>query len=152
MPTASGLVGPYSDKRAAVDLVYRSDPGSYALIELKVESDNPLFAAIEILLYGLLLVWSRDNQEKLGYDIAVQPVLAASSVTLSVLAPIAYYSDYDLTSLGTAWNEALVEFAEGKGVALGFEFCQLGADYEADSTLERIRSAIEDRRRIWVDE
>ena len=152
MPTASGLVGPSSDKRAAVDLVYREDPGRYSLIELKVDSDNPLFAAIEILLYGLLFVWSRDNQEKLGYDLEVQPVLSSRSVTLSVLAPIGYYRDYELTSLNTALNDGLVELGVKKGVNLGFEYCQLGSDYAADSTAECIRSAIEDRRRIWVAE
>jgi hypothetical protein len=148
MPTASGLVGPTADKRAAVDLVYREDLSTYSLIELKVNSDNPLFAAIEILMYGLLFVWSRDNQEKLGYDVKVQPVLAASSVTLSVLAPISYYSEYDLTTLSSTLNGGLVEFGERKAVTLGFEFCQLGADYAANSTSERIRSAIGDRRPI----
>ena len=152
MPTASGLVGPSSDKRAAVDLVYRSDSGRYSLIELKVDSDNPLFAAVEILLYGLLFVWSRDNQEKLGYDFEVQPVLAATSVTLSVLAPISYYHDYDLTSLNTALNNGLIEIGEKKGVPLDFEYCQLGSEYAADSTFERIKLAIEDRRRIWMVE
>ncbi len=152
MPTASGLVGPATDKRAAVDLVFREDPGRYSLIELKVESDNPLFAAIEILLYGLLFVWSRDNQEGLGYDVQVQPVLAARSVTLSVLAPIGYYRDYELTSLHTALNNGLVEFGEKKGVPLGFEYCQLGSEYAAESTSERIKSAIGDRRPIWVAE
>lgn len=152
MPTASGLVGPSLDKRAAVDLVYRSDPGSYSLIELKVNSDNPLFAAIEILLYGLLFVWSRDNQEELGYDVQVQPVLAATSVTLVVLAPQRYYRDYKLTNLSTALNDRLVEFGENKGVNLGFEFCQLGSEFAVDATLDCIRSAIEDRRPVWVAE
>lgn len=152
MPTASGLVGPAANKRAAVDLVYREDPSSYSLIELKVESDNPLFAAIEILMYGLIFVWSRDKQEELGYQVQVQPVLAASSVTLSVLAPISYYRDYDLTTLSSTLNSGLVEFGERKAVSLGFEFCQLGADYAANSTAECIRSAIGDRRPIWVVE
>jgi hypothetical protein len=148
MPTASGLVGPATDKRAAVDLVHRSDPGTYSLIELKVASDNPLFAAIQILLYGLLFVWSRDNQEKLGYDMEVQPVLAADSVTLSVLAPLSYYLDYDLTSLSSALNSGLAEFGEGKGVSLGFEFS--AADLAGNSTSESVRSAIGNRRPVWV--
>ncbi len=152
MPTASGLVGAAADKRAAVDLVYREDPSTYSLIELKVNSDNPLFAAIEILMYGLLFVLSRNNQEGFGYDVHVQPVLGASSVTLSVLAPISYYRDYDLTTLSSTLNGGLVEFGERKAVTLGFEFCQLGTDYAANSTAECIRSAIGDRRPIWVAE
>lgn len=152
MPTASGLVGPAADKRAAVDLVYRVDPSTYSLIELKVDSDNPLFAAIEILMYGLLFVWSRNNQQKLGYDVQVQPVLAASSVTLGVLAPKSYYSDYDLTTMNSALNSGLVKFGERRDVTLGFEFCELGADYEADLELESVRSAIASRRPVWVAE
>jgi len=69
---------------------------------------------------------------------------------LSVLAPRGFYSDYELKNLGTALNAGLVEFGEKKGVPLGFEFCQLGSDYATDSTAECIRSAIEDRCRIWV--
>lgn len=149
MPTASGLVGPAADKRAAVDLVYREDPTTYSLIELKVNSDNPLFAAIEILRHGLLFVWSKNNQGELGYDLQIQPVLASSSITLTVLAPISYYRDYDLTTLSSALNTGLVEFSERQAVTLAFEFCQLGTDYAANSTSERIKSAIGDRRTIY---
>ena len=152
MPTASGLVSAAADKRAAVDLVYREDPSTYSLIELKVNSDNPLFAAIEILMYGLLFVWSRNNQEGLGYQVQVQPVLAATSVRLSVLAPITYYRDYDLTTLSSTLNSGLVEFGERNAVPLGFEFCQLGTGYAANSKPERIRSAIGNRHPIWVAE
>ena len=73
MPTASGLVSSTADKRSAVDLVYRENPTTYSLIELKVGSNNPLFAAIEILRYGLLFVWSGNNQDRLGYDVKSQP-------------------------------------------------------------------------------
>jgi hypothetical protein len=152
MPTASGLAGPATDKRAAVDLVYRVDPSTYSLIELKVDSDNPLFAAMEILMYGLLFVWSRNNQQELGYDVQVQPVLAASSVTLSVLAPKSYYRDYDLTILNSSLNRGLVEFRERRGVTLGFEFCELGTDYAADLELESVRSAIASRSPVWLAE
>ena len=87
MPTASGLTGPAADKRAAVDLVLREEPTDYSLIELKVNSDTPLFAAVEIVKYGLLFVWSKVNQDDLNYEQKLQPVLAANTVMLSVLAP-----------------------------------------------------------------
>lgn len=149
MPTASGLIGPATDKRAAVDLVYREDSTTYSLIELKVGSDNPLFAAIEILCYGLLFIWSKDNQEKLGYDAKTQPILAATNVELSVLAPEDYYHDYDLTSLNSTLNSELAEFADRVNVNLSFEFDQLGGEYGPDSTSERIRSAVSNRCPIW---
>lgn len=150
MPTASGLVGPATDKRAAADLVYREDSTTYSLIELKVGSDNPLFAAVEILMYGLLFVWSRNNQERLGYDLQIQPVLAADNITLGVLAPISYYRDFELTTLASALNNGLAEFGQRNSMALSFEFHQLGADYARDSEPEHVRSAISNRSRIWV--
>ena len=152
MPTASGLVGSAIGKRAAVDLVYREDPTTYSLIELKVASDTPLFAAVEILLYGLLFVWSKKNQEELGYDVEAQPVLAANTVTLGVLAPGSYYDGFDLTTLASALDSGLNAFGKQHELRLGFEFCELGADYAPGSTPELTRSAISNRSRIWVTE
>jgi len=148
MPVASGLVGPASNKRAAVDLVYREDPTTYSLIELKVDSDNPLFAAIEILIYGLLFVWSRANQDSLGYDDKEQPVLGATDITLGVLAPERFFEGMDLSAFATVLNRGLAEFGEQHGLVLAFEFCQLGADIDlmADTKL-----AIDTRHRIWAE-
>jgi len=122
MPTASGLVGPAADKRAAVDLVHREDPTTYSLIELKVDSDNPLFAAIEILMYGLLFVWSRNNQDRLGYDVEIQPVLAAENLTLAVLAPGDYYREVELKNLVSVLDDGLAEFGRQYGLVLGLQF------------------------------
>lgn len=152
MPTASGLTGPTTGKRAAVDLVHRHDAKTYSLIELKVNSDNPLFAAIEILMYGLLFVWSKNNLEQLGYDEQTQPVLAANNVMLSVLAPRSYYSDFDLTIFAANLNSGLDEFGTRHGVTLGFEFRALGTDCTPDATPELIRSAINNRRVVWMVE
>ena len=149
MPTASGLTGPATDKRAAVDLVLREDATTYSFIELKVGSDTPLFAAIEIMRYGLLFVWSRNNQAQLGSAQTIQPVLAANTVTLSVLAPASYYDKFDLTALASALNDGVVEFGERQNLDLSFEFCELGTDYSPDLAPELTRSAINDRRRVW---
>jgi hypothetical protein len=53
MSTTSGIQGPYLNKRRAIDLVRRTAPDCYAFVELKVDSDNPLYAAFEILGYAL---------------------------------------------------------------------------------------------------
>ena len=151
MPTASGLTGPATDKRAAVDLVLREEPTNYSLIELKVNSDTPLFAAVEIVKYGLLFVWSKVNQDDLNYAQKLQPILAANTVMLSVLAPTDYYSNLDLTNMASALNDGLVEFGEKHSVSLRFEFCQLGADYSTELTPESVQSAIGGRSRIWGD-
>ncbi|MGK0473197.1 MAG: hypothetical protein ACJAR0_003693 [Candidatus Azotimanducaceae bacterium] len=124
MPVASGLVGPATDKRAAVDLVRRENETKFTFIELKVGSDNPLFAAIEILLYGLLFVWSKNNVDVLGYDAANQPVLAATEVTLCILAPDEYYSGYKLTNVSEAIDSALQDFGNRNQIKLNFVFNQ----------------------------
>ena len=152
MPTASGLVGPATDKRAAVDLVYRQDSAAYSLVELKIDSDNPLFAAIEILLYGLLFIWSKNNQEELDYDVQVQPLLAADTVLLSVLAPTNYYHSFDLTTLAVALHSGLVDFGQQHRLNLSFEFCEFGAEFAYDSTPQLTRSAISGRTRMWTEE
>ena len=148
MPVASGLVGPATDKRAAVDLVCRKDSGTCSLFELKVDSNNPLFAAIEILSYGILFVWSRANQDSLGYDIENQPVLGASDITLSVLAPERYFDGMDLSAFDTVLNRGLAQFGEQHGLVLAFEFCQLGAD---SGLMADTKLAIDATHRIWAD-
>ncbi len=150
MPTASGLIGPAVDKRAAVDLVYREDATTYSFIELKVASDTPLFAAIEILMYGLLFVWSKNNQENLRYNVENQPVITADTVTLGVLAPSEYYQGFDLTSLASALNGGLDILGEQNSVALRFEFCEF--DYVSNLGPEQVKSAIGERKRIWSAE
>ena len=151
MPTASGLTGPATDKRAAVDLVLRDGPTTYSLIELKVSSNTPLFAAVEIVKHGLLFVWSMVNQEVLGYEQKLQPILAASTVTLCVLAPTNYYCNFDLTNVAFVLNSGLVEFGEQHGIRLNFEFCQLGGGYSPELAPDSVRSAVGDRSKIWGD-
>lgn len=133
MPTASGLVGPAADKRAAVDLVYRESPTTYSLIELKVDTNNPLFAAIEVLMYGLLFVWSRNNQDRLGYNVKIQPVLAAENINLAVLAPGDYYREFEPTNLVSALDNGLAEFGRQNGLAASFRFRDLGEDFTPGS-------------------
>ena len=147
MPTASGLVGPATDKRAAVDLVYRKDPSTYSFVELKVHSDNPLYAAIEILVHGLLLVWSRENQEYLRYDTQSQPVLVANALTLAVLAPEDYYGGLDLQNLASALDDGLAEFGNQYGLALGFRFHQINPDSASDRDFCRRLAAVMESQR-----
>lgn len=140
MPTASGLAGPTADKRAAVDLVHRGEPGAYSLIELKVESDNPLFAAVEILMHGLLFIWSRHHQGELGYNSRKQPVLMATKVTLIVLAPETYYRPYRLETFRRQLNQGLAEFAAVRQLEMGFQFVAFdaGVSLEPGAQFSRI--------------
>ena len=125
MPVASGLVGPTTDKRATVDLVRREGEKKFSFIELKVDSNNPLFAAVEILLYGLVFVWSKNNMDSLGYEVSKQPVLAATEVKLCVLAPNVYYSGYMVESFCNALSRGLGGFGHQYGIDLTFSFDQI---------------------------
>lgn len=111
MPVASGLFGARTDKRRLLDLVYDLKQGHYDFIELKIKSDTPLYAAMEILGYGLVYLASRQNKaSNLGYDDALLPLLRASHITLCVLAPEAYYADCNLEWLEQAINHGLSSF------------------------------------------
>jgi hypothetical protein len=148
MPTASELVGPAIDKRAAVDLVFRESLTSYSLMELKVGSNTPLFAAIEILMYGLLLVWSKEHMEELGYEVQRQPVLGATTIMLGTLAPARYYSTYSLQNIGNSLSNGLAKFGENFGLELNFEFSKFGPAYSGGLDPEYVRTAVETRRPV----
>jgi hypothetical protein len=91
VPTSSGLLGPHADKRRAIDLVERTGEGEYELIELKIDSNTPLFAALEILEYGALYVFSRMEAKALGYESGFSALLEAQCIRLRVLAPRSFY-------------------------------------------------------------
>jgi len=96
VPVASGLVDGYSDKRAALDLV-RIEGNTAELIELKWESDTPLFALFEVLRYGLVLLLSRQHARDFGYS--GRPLIEAAVLKFVVLAPAPYYHQYHLPGL-----------------------------------------------------
>lgn len=120
MPVASGLFGSTSDKRRSVDLVYikEKDNRNFDFVELKIESDSPLYAAMEILGYGLVYYASRqDTAKNLKYDSKDLAVLEASKISLCVLAPDDFYKYknlyYNLEWLQDAINKGLQKLDKG---------------------------------------
>lgn len=107
VPTSSGLSTSSNDKHRNVDLVYRRDPLRYEFIELKVGSDTPLYAAIEILLNGALYLFARTHLS--GGAPPVNAPLLAQHVHLRVLAPAPYYARFQLGWLQTSISETLQE-------------------------------------------
>jgi hypothetical protein len=101
-------------------LVHRQSDSSFEFVELKIKSDTPVFAAIEILVYGLLWLLSRRDREILGYDAG--PMLDARELGLSVIAPRDYYSRYAVDPLARVINDGLRELGEQHGVTMGFRF------------------------------
>lgn len=169
MPVASGLLDKPTkespseyDKRRAIDLIYKSDAlkESYEFIELKVainKKDSPKNAAIEILEYGLLYLFSREQRNKLKYGIDKKPILRATNIGLRVLAEENYYKNWDDDSFLSMTNQitkALRTFIEGRsqdfsGLDMDFEFQVFTSGYEcpAIDTEKELTSEILDSLR-----
>ena len=111
VPVASGLTDSPRDRKRAIDLVHLSVVSNnwYEFIELKVgkSGGTPLFAAMEILQYGVLYIFSRKNARQLGYDINAKPSLKAAGIHLQVLAPATYYNSYWLGWLKHKINDGV---------------------------------------------
>lgn len=107
MPTSSGLRGKRTDKRRSIDLVRMVNPRSFEFIELKVASNDPVYAVQEILGYGLAYLHARASgfQERVA---DAKGVLQASCVELVVLGPTDWYQQYFERSNSQAELEWLV--------------------------------------------
>ena len=133
IPVASGVLGSREDKRCAVDLIhhYRTPTGKehYALIELKVESDTPLYAAFEVLRYGLLYLVSRSSKLE-DYSPKRLPLFAADGIHLRVLAPRKFYEGSKLGWLEQSLSQGVNIFARKFEIEMDFAFLKLGINLE----------------------
>ena len=120
VPIASGLVNATAYKRRAIDLVRRRGRHSFDLVELKVASDTPLYAAMEILLYGMLWLLSRIDRNRLGY--ANKPIIEADSIDFRVLAPRRYYEGVDVRPFARQLDRGVASLGRNRDVDLGFSF------------------------------
>lgn len=130
IPVASGLVNDVGDKRAAIDLM-RHRGNQAAFVELKWGSDTPVFAAVEILLYGLTFIFSTVYRNQLAYQ--GLPLLGVKEVALEVLAPSQFYDGYELTWLRQGLDSALRDFATGKtdgALSMDFEFLSFPPEFQ----------------------
>lgn len=131
VPTASGLWDHAYDKHRAIDLAH-VHPGqnrydTVEFIELKVNriAGHPVYAAIEVLLYGMLYIFSRRHLEELNYGAATdqQPLLRAKAIHLVVLAPFEYYDGYQFEWLEGAITTELGKFIKKpEGYTMDFQF------------------------------
>jgi hypothetical protein len=117
IPVASGLIAGSTDGRRAVDLAHRRTDGAVELIELKIASDTPLYAAVELLGYASAwLLASADPPAR-------RPeLLREDRVDLRVLAPAAYYAPFDLRALERAVDDGARRLGHGQGAHLSFAF------------------------------
>lgn len=130
VPIASGLVGS-GERRRAIDLVERRGERHFAFIELKIASDTPLFATVEVLGYAAIWLLSRRSTTH-------SPILAADRVDLCVLAPAAFYRPYDVAALEEAVDESVARIGREQAVALSFRFDVLERDVGAAALPDEI--------------
>lgn len=114
VPTASGLTGPHNDRHRHIDLVHRSAPGVYMFYELKVASNTPLYAAMEVLVRGLLYIFTREHLAALGYEPSSKELLRAQAIHLRVLAPATFYAGFDFSWLATSLTTGLTQYLAPK--------------------------------------
>ncbi|MEQ8426308.1 MAG: hypothetical protein RLT87_07390 [Gammaproteobacteria bacterium] len=120
VPTSSGLIGPTQDKKRNLDMVLRCSDSEYEFIELKVDSNTPVYAAMEILIYGLLFLFSVENKKQFEYDDKV--IINAAVIHLIALAPYKYYS-YDINWLEDELNKGLSNFFNKNKFNMKMDFC-----------------------------
>ena len=117
IPVASGLIKGAADGRRAIDLVQRRSDGAYELIELKIASDTPLYAAVELLGYACLWLLARCDPPAHEPDL-----LNADCVDLRVLAPKAYYAPFDLAALEQSVDHGVRSLGAQFGVRMSFGY------------------------------
>lgn len=146
------------DKRRAIDLVYKVASRHYEFLELKVtrndgSKDSLKDAALEILAYGLLYLFSRKNKSDLGYDGPRYEVLDASHIGLRVVAQRGYFENQKRSHKDfpvDAVNAALKTYIDGMPVFnglkmdFGFNVIDLGSLSPDD-----LRQAIETKKNAY---
>lgn len=117
IPVASGLIADASDGRRAVDLARRHADGAIELIELKIASDTPLYAVVELLGYASAWLLARADPPA-----RMPALLLVERLDLRVLAPAAYYGPFDLCALERAIDGGVKQLGYAHGIQLSFRF------------------------------
>lgn len=110
-----------------IDLAYCEDTGRLIVIEFKLNADNPVSAAFQLVLYTLVLILAREE----GLKIEDSRWRDAKRIDLRVLAPTNfdcawhkqfYDRRYKLRWFEDCLNDAVASFGEMHGVELSFGF------------------------------
>lgn len=126
VPTAASVVKGKSDQLRNLDLVFRVSSDCFEFIELKYGhppkhgSNTPLYAAIEILVYGMLYIFSRLNLQRA--ERLDSPLFSAKVVHLRVLAPTGYYHGYEFAWLEAALTAGIRSVIKKRGLPMMMDF------------------------------
>lgn len=123
IPVASGVMPETEEGGRRIDLARECEPGWFEFVELKFgpKCDTPLRAAIEILEYGLIYVFSRVHAGALRYD-AGNPLLSAQRISLRAVLPGKAYSSGSLAELELSLNAGLHALTARLGVPCQIDF------------------------------
>lgn len=113
-PVASGITDPNADRKRAIDLVNWSKSDRHVrLIELKWESNSPLYALFEVLEYGLAYIFCRIHKKEL--PLQCPSLMNARHVSLEVIAPCSFYiNHHDKNDFFAQMSKSLNKFASSK--------------------------------------
>jgi hypothetical protein len=121
IPICASYLSDHADGQTCIDVARRHRDGEYTFFELKWESNNPLYAAMQLLRYFTVYLFTRCHLVELGYSNCTQSMLEAQKIHLGVLAPPPFYGykirgcqEAQLYELG--WFEQSVDAAVQKFV------------------------------------
>lgn len=148
IPVASGVMPDAEEGGRRIDLARCFAPGCYEFVELKLgrRTDTPLRAAVEILGYGLIYVFSRVHANALGYD-NTRDLLAADRISLKATLPRTAYVHGSLANLEAGLNEGLANLTDRLRLPCSVDFA-----FEAlpeGASEQRPRESMERRYRMY---
>ena len=152
VPTSGGIINSASDKLRNIDLVNRLKKRSYEFIELKMDSDTPLYAAFEITINGLIYLHSRKNYE--DHHLEGKELLSAKEISLQTLAPFPYYARYKLDWLEKELNRGLSKFLNQKfkeKLKMKFLFTAFSDNFDWPCKDEKLLDALSNRSAVSWD-
>lgn len=145
VPLISGVAGSSAYKRWAIDLVHQRSNG-FEFVELKIDSDTPLSATMQVMQYGMLWLLSRNDRHRLGYG--GNPILDGPALHLSVLAPLKFYERVRDDRFARAIGTGLSVLGRQHGVTLSFSQTAFPASFQWPATMtgDELIAAVEGRR------
>lgn len=163
-PSASGVFSA-NGERCHIDLIHQINVEEFELIELKVTSYPPVFAAFEILRNGLFYLHARRSlmKDPLMGHYADKRLLKARKIRLTVLAPWDYYKykpgrGAELKMYDLGWFEKALD----RGIsAFGRNDCEITFAFDAfprcfewkkeRATPEQLLAAVNGRQAAFVE-
>jgi hypothetical protein len=113
---------------------------------MNIDSDTPLMAAIELLQYFVLFLFSR----RALCSLQRPELLNARHVHLRVLAPQRFYMGFDLHWLERELERGVIDVAKDHGVAVDFEFLVFADDFQLPCPDHLLESAVARMKRRYM--